>query len=169
MFSPLNVRTEKVNYAQIVQATRNDNTILFRLHAMKQGDCQKNQSKMNKAKSFIISEIPNKGQGFLSTKEISSGELIIKERAGIILSMSEICEENVLKKYKKLTTSEKKSFDNLSVKDTDRKRKCDIFLNNAINIFDDHYGVFWTIARVNHSCSPNAGRFTLYSFLSGKM
>ena len=147
----------------------NDNKILFRLHAMKQGDCQMNQSKMNKAKSFIISEIPNKGQGFLSTKEISSGELIIKERAGIILSMSEISEENVLKKYKKLTTSEKKSFDNLSVEDTDRKRKCDIFLNNAINIFDDHYGVFWTIARVNHCCSPNAGRFTLYSFFSGQM
>ena len=147
----------------------NDNTKLFRLHAMKKGDCQKNQSNMNKAKSFIICEIPNKGQGFLSTKEISSGELIIKERAGIILSMSEISEENVLKKYKKLTTSEKKSFDNLSVKDTDRKRKCDIFLNNAINIFDDHYGVFWTIARVNHSGFPNAGRFTLYYFLSGKM
>ena len=147
----------------------NDNKILFRLHAMKQGACQKNQHKMNNAKSFIISEIPNKGQGFLSTKKISSGELIIKERAGIILSMSEISEENVLKKYKKLTTSEKKSFDNLSVKDTDRKRKCDIFLNNAINIFDDHYGVFWTIARVNHCCSPNAGRLTLYFFLSGKM
>ena len=122
----------------------------------------KDQNKMSiKSKSFIISEIPNKGQGFLSSREILSGELIIRERAGIILSMSEISEENVLKKYKKLTSPDKKTFDNLSVKDTDLKQKCDIFLNNAINIFDDHYGIFWTIARVNHCCSPNSGRLTL--------
>ena len=114
-----------------------------------------------KSKSFIISEIPNKGQGFLSSREILSGELIIRERAGIILSMSEISEENVLKEYKKLTSPDKKTFDNLSVKDTDSKQKCDIFLNNAINIFDDHYGIFWTIARVNHCCYPNSGRLTL--------
>ena len=133
----------------------------FQTAAMKD-NCQKKQNKMNKSKSFIVSDISKKGQGFLSTRNISSGELIIKERAGIILSMSEISEESVLKKYRKLTSLDKKIFDSLSVKDTDRKRKCDIFLNNAINIYDDHYGIFWTIARVNHSCTPNAGMFAIY-------
>ena len=132
---------------------------------MKQSYCQKIQNKMSKSKSFIISDILNKGQGFLSVREILCGELIIKERAGIILTMSEINEENILKKYRKLTSSDKKTFDNLSVKNMERKRKCDIFLNNAINIFDNHYGIFWTIARVNHCCSPNAGRFTMHYML----
>ena len=128
---------------------------------MKQSYCQKIQNKMSKSKSYTICDLSNKGQGFLSTRKILSGELIIKERAGIILSMSEINEENMLKKYKKLTSSDKKTFDSLSVKDMERKEKCDIFLNNAINIFDNSYGIFWTIARVNHCCSPNAGRFIM--------
>ena len=118
------------------------------------------------SKSFIISDIFNKGLGFISTREIRSGELIVEERAGMILAMGDINEDKISKKYKKLTTSGKKTFDSLSVKDDDRTKKCDIFLNNAINIFDDHYGLFWTIARVNHSCAPNAGMYLIY-FLPG--
>ena len=33
----------------------------------------------------------------------------------------------------------------------------DKFLNNAINTEGEDFGLFPTIAMINHSCSPNAG------------
>ena len=56
------------------------------------------------SKSFIISDIFNKGLGFISTREIKSGELIVEERAGMTLAMGDINEDKINKKYKKLTT-----------------------------------------------------------------
>ena len=52
-------------------------------------------------------------------------------------------------------------FANLQSKNGDDgpKPNCDKFTNNAVNIDECQYGLFLTIAMVNHSCIPNAGMY----------
>ena len=82
--------------------------------------------------------------------------MICKEKAAFVLRSAKIDKENVKRKYRALSIEKQRLFDELKSKE-DGGDVCDIFLNNAINTDDDQFGIFLTIARVNHSCCPNAG------------
>ena len=108
-------------------------------------------------RNFSITEIETKGRGFVSKRKIKSGELILKECSDLIIKVDDINIKNVQDKYNSLPQKQKQLFDKLTSKTGTQNSKCDVFLNNAINIDEDKYGIFWNIAMVNHSCAPNAG------------
>ena len=113
-----------------------------------------------KDKTFSVSQdIDGKGKGFISSRTIKPGELICKEKAAFVLRRTEIDKENVSRKYAGLSRDKQRLFSDLKAKEAGGE-VCDIFLNNAINTDEDQFGIFLTIARVNHSCSPNAGNQT---------
>ena len=122
--------------------------------------CQKNHWKVHRklCRNFVITTVGDKGQGVVATRAIKSGELICRERAAIVLRADAITEDNLQAKYEHLSADQKKHFGSLTAKSSACSHS-DIFINNAINIDADNYGVFLTIARVNHSCDPNAGGY----------
>ena len=102
-----------------------------------------------------------RGKGFVSSRRIRAGELICKERAAFLLNTEEINREAVGRKYCSLSRDKQRELSDLSSK-TGGREEYEIFLNNAINTDSDsdsqQFGIFPTIARLNHSCCPNAGR-----------
>ena len=115
---------------------------------------KKNQKKKS-SPCYDIEEVDDKGKGFVANRQICTGELIISERASLVLEVDQINEENTVEKYEKLSKEKQNSFNDLTTKNSFLK-KSDIFLNNAVNINEDQFGVFLTVSRVNHSCDPNA-------------
>lgn len=122
--------------------------------------CQKNHWKVHRklCRNFVITTVGHKGQGVVASRAIKPGELICRERAAIVLAADAITEDNLRAKYEHLSADQKKHFGSLTAKSSACTHS-DIFINNAINIEADNYGVFLTIARVNHSCDPNAGGY----------
>ena len=106
----------------------------------------------------MIKSVGDKGQGVVASRAIQPGELICRERAAIVLGADAITADNLRAKYEHLSADQKKHFGSLTAKSAACTHS-DIFINNAINIDADNYGVFLTIARVNHSCDPNAGGY----------
>ena len=115
------------------------------------------KSQKKQCRTFSVTEIETKGRGFVSNRIIKSGELILKENADLIIKIDDININFIDEKYQKFSQQQKQLFDQLRSKNGTKNSKCDVFLNNAINIDTDNYGVFWNISMVNHSCSPNAG------------
>ena len=115
------------------------------------------KSKKKQCRNFSVTEIETKGRGFVSNRIIKSGELILKENADLIIKIDDININFIDEKYQNFSLQQKQLFDKLRSKNGTKNSKCDVFLNNAINIDEDNYGVFWNISMVNHSCSPNAG------------
>ena len=106
---------------------------------------------------FVFPEdIEGRGKGFVSSRKIRAGELICKERAAFLLNTEEINRENVGRKYCSLSRDRQRQLSDLSSK-TGGGEEYEIFLNNAINTDSEQFGIFLTIARLNHSCCPNAG------------
>ena len=96
----------------------------------------------------------------MSSRKIRAGELICKERAAFLLNTEEINRETVGRKYCSLSRDKQRQLSDLTSK-TGAGEEYEIFLNNAINTDEDsdsqQFGIFLTIARLNHSCCPNAG------------
>ena len=93
--------------------------------------------------------------------------MICKERAAFLLNTEEINRENVARKCSSLSREKQRQLSDLTRKTTGgevemERKQYEIFLNNAINTDSDsdsqQFGLFLTIARLNHSCCPNAGR-----------
>ena len=103
----------------------------------------------------------------VSRRNIKAGELICEDKAAFVLDSGDINRETVSQKYSALGGERQRQFSDL----TGRERAdshCDIFLNNAINTDSQQFGIFLTIARVNHSCCPNAGDQGLLYFSISK-
>ena len=108
--------------------------------------------------NFTIKDLISKGKGLVASRKINSGELIIGERASLVLHLRDINNETVTKAFNQLPKEKQSKFLQLTSKQecSFEPKKSDIFLNNAININDDVFGVFLEVSRVNHSCDPNA-------------
>ena len=105
---------------------------------------------------FYTQDIDGKGKGLVSRRNIKAGELICEDKAAFVLETGDIDRETVGQKYSGLGGERQRQFSDLSGKEGGDSL-CDIFLNNAINTDGQQFGIFLTIARVNHSCCPNAG------------
>ena len=109
--------------------------------------------------SFTIKDLIKKGKGLVASRKISAGELIICEKPCLVLQLKDINNDKVTKAFNHLPKEKQTKFLELTTsKETpaDEPKKSDIFLNNAINVNDDVFGVFLDVSRVNHSCDPNA-------------
>ena len=96
----------------------------------------------------------------VSRRNIKAGELICEDKAAFVLDSGDINRETVSQKYSALGGERQRQFSDLTSK-TAGGEEYEIFLNNAINTDSDsesqQFGIFLTIARLNHSCCPNAG------------
>ena len=108
-------------------------------------------------------DIEGRGKGFIASRKIEAGELICRERAAFILSTEEITRESVAREFSSLSRDRQSQLSDLTTK-TGAGGQFEIFLNNAVNTDSDsgsqQFGIFSTIARLNHSCCPNAGNET---------
>ena len=87
-------------------------------------------------------------------KAVQPGELILKEKAVIVLTEAELTEEIVGEKFGEICSSRRAGVGSLRCKAGGRGSKRDIFLNNAVRLDSDQFGLFPTIALVNHNCAP---------------
>ena len=111
--------------------------------------------------TVFTKDIEGRGKGFISSRKIKAGELICKERAAFVLDTEEINRQTVARELSRLGRDKQREFSDLRSK-TGGGEELEVFLNNAINT-DSHsdsqqFGLFLKIARINHSCCPNAGR-----------
>jgi len=121
--------------------------------------CQKKDWKDHKTSctAFTIQDLPGKGRGLVTRKDVKSGNLILKEKAQILLKVDDVNEEKISEIVDNLKQENQTKFKYLkSKKENSGATSCDIFLNNAVHLDDGDCGVFLTIAMVNHSCTPNA-------------
>jgi len=103
-----------------------------------------------------IQEIEGKGRGLVATKSAESGSLIIKEKALLVLARDQATEAGVKSELSKLSKKDKNRIFGLRGKAEGSSTVRDKFLNNAINTDGEDFGLFPTIAIINHSCCPNA-------------
>ena len=109
----------------------------------------------------MIKDIEGRGKGFISSRKIKAGELICQERAAFVLNTEEINRQTVARQFSSLGREKQREYRDLSSKTGVGGEELDIFLNNAINTDSEsgsqQFGIFLKIARLNHSCCPNAG------------
>ena len=110
--------------------------------------------------TVFTKDIEGRGKGFISSRKIKAGELICQERAAFVLDTEEINRQTVARELSRLGRDKQREFSDLRSK-TGGGEELEVFLNNAINT-DSHsdsqqFGLFLKIARINHSCCPNAG------------
>ena len=119
-----------------------------------------------------------KGRGLVATRNIKKGLLetnmswismtfhclgsvVLEEAPLLLLKKVRDFEKKILEEHKKLTKSAKAKYGSLSsLARQDRKKVVNIWFSNAINTRvlssdDDMEGVFYRVALINHSCSPN--------------
>merc|ERR1719391_1950719 len=102
-----------------------------------------------------VQEIKGKGRGLVLTRAVEAGSLLVKEQALVVLRKDKVTEAEVEAKLSKLIENDKKRVADLCGKEGSLTAR-DKFLNNAINTKGEDFGLFPTIAMINHSCSPNA-------------
>ena len=109
----------------------------------------------------VSQAIPGLGRGLVSNVPIPAGDLILQETASIVCTPEQIKETVITNKLSTLSQEKITIFANLQSKNLDAGTtpNREKFTNNAVSIDECQYGLFLTIAMVNHSCIPNAGMY----------
>ncbi len=114
---------------------------------------------------FEIKDIPGRGKGMIATQDIMPGSIILREKPFIVmpdkifsLEDSDQIEEWLEKRLLKMSSAKRKIFFDLadSRSQDGLKTILGIFFTNDMTFVDDSAALFPTMARVNHSCRPNA-------------
>jgi len=103
-----------------------------------------------------VQDIEGKGRGLVLARIVEAGTLLVKEQALMVLRRDRVTEAEVQANLSKLTENDKRRIADLCGKEEGSSTARDKFLNNAINTKGEEFGLFPTIAMINHSCSPNA-------------
>jgi len=137
-------------------------------------NCQKSHWKIHKkqcSKPYKIVKIPSKGFGLVATRSLSQGDLIIKEKAALILPLKTPTQNKasvLMQQFEMLNEKERDAVLNLHCEKLDTssldEKLEDIFSCNCIEIIPiNSVALYTTIPRINHSCSPNV----IWSWVSG--
>ena len=109
-----------------------------------------------------VQDMPGAGRGLVTRKMIKAGELILQEGAQMVLEAEDIEEQNISNKLKTLKPEDREKFASLQGKTgAVVSPHCDRFTTNAVSIDNKQYGLFLTLAMLNHSCVPNAGKMLI--------
>ena len=115
----------------------------------------------HEAPAFKIDATPGlkKGMGMFATRPIARGELILFEKPVLTIDSLQVWSE-MIGKFARLTDTHRNAFYALSncLTDESAPRELGIIKTNGLPLGKDAVatGVFATIARINHSCAPNA-------------
>ena len=111
-----------------------------------------------------VQRVENKGYGLVATQGFQTGQLITKERVLIKVyrskqTSSEFLTANQVKdifqQSARLPQRQLKRLKGLSCC-SEGNNIVNIFKKNCITVDDCSFGVYLTISRINHSCSPNS-------------
>lgn len=112
---------------------------------------------------FEIKETICRGQGMFATENILPGTVILREKPLVVMPDKifssddmDYIETWLEKRLNKLESSQREKFFNLSDSRNEEKSILGIFFTNDMNFTDDSAALFPVMARVNHSCQPNA-------------
>lgn len=136
--------------------------------------CQKSDWKKHKkncSKPYKAVNLTGKGVGLLSTKTIKQGELIIREKAVVIIPFNQkkqVSSSMLMQQFEQLNEktqnavlslhSEKSNSNNL------QEKLNDILDCNGIEVVPvNSVALYLTIPRINHSCRPNV----VWSWVAG--
>jgi len=104
---------------------------------------------------FKIEDTQHAGRGLVAARQIRAGQLILLERAALLLETDDITEENINNKIQKLKPEIKEKFASLCPT-KELAMNSTKFTCNAVNIDTNKFGLFLILAMVNHSCVPTA-------------
>jgi len=115
-------------------------------------------------RSFVIKNIPGKGNGMFASKRIYPGEIILREIPLMLVldeiySDSEKCEKHLDKLVDKMNDLERRRFLSLWDGRNEDPTYLGRFYTNDMD-WDGDICVCPTMARANHSCRPNADFYT---------
>ncbi|KIL67916.1 hypothetical protein M378DRAFT_177150 [Amanita muscaria Koide BX008] len=119
----------------------------------------------NQDASFKLVDLPGKGKGLIATRDITQGELLVKERPlfRVPLQTSSSPSQLIWASVQELDQSARKAFMNLSYvnlpKEADPQMHPEevalaIFQTNAVSA-GDAVGIFPRMARLNHGCAAS--------------
>eukprot|EP00096_Caligus_rogercresseyi_P001137 TRINITY_DN1178_c0_g1_i3.p1 TRINITY_DN1178_c0_g1~~TRINITY_DN1178_c0_g1_i3.p1 ORF type:complete len:307 (+),score=70.64 TRINITY_DN1178_c0_g1_i3:444-1364(+) len=124
---------------------------------------------MESSSSYEIVSLPGKGgKGVLARRGISAGEVIIREKPFLRIS-NEVFEgdtrdidDALTQQLDAKSAADREMFFNLldSRNSQEDKSILGIFFTNDMSYIQDSAALFPTMARVNHSCAPNADFIT---------
>lgn len=103
-----------------------------------------------------VDEIEGKGRGLVLARAVEPGSLLVQEQALMVLARDQVTDGEVGRKLSQMKEKEKKRIEDLCSKEEGSTTPKNKFLNNAINTEGEDFGLFPTIAMINHSCCPNA-------------
>ena len=122
---------------------------------------------------YMLVDIPGKGQGLVATMKLSPGTIILTEKPLIVIDTNAV--DQIIPKYKSLTDEKKSAmhslFDpgedlnpkyRLLTQDEAERQVLRIFEANSISLCGHQEmnihktGLYRTISKINHSCTPNA-------------
>ena len=124
---------------------------------------------------YKIEKLPGRGYGVIAAKCFQPGDLIMRDHPLIVMPAKvfenddpDYIERWLDKKINRLSSSDREKyydlsdarssdFDELSISPC--QTSLGIFNTNCMTFIDDSAALFPTMARVNHSCSPNAEFF----------
>mmetsp|Transcript_40481 Transcript_40481/g.81146 ORF Transcript_40481/g.81146 Transcript_40481/m.81146 type:complete len:461 (-) Transcript_40481:342-1724(-) len=111
---------------------------------------------------FDVVNIPQMGMGVVATRDIAAGQRLIAECPLLSIAPSVDDESdmlNVQRAAQCMTMANRTALFSLSqhtAKFGDEKNLKGIWMTNALPLNHGHAGVFKTVSRFNHACSPNA-------------
>jgi len=136
--------------------------------------CQKSHWKIHKKSciAFKVESVAGKGMGMIASRDIKQGETILKEDPVLVLDLMAPEPERhstLLAQFNKLGDRDKRKIEALYDFDPEgdaNTKIMRIFKSNSIQVgfSDTPAGLYPTVARINHSCSPNV----VWSWKKGK-
>ena len=128
----------------------------------------------NKNNNFKVEKLPGRGDGVVALKDFQPGDLIMEDHPMIVMPGNvferddpDYIERWLDKKINRLSCFDREKYFNLSdARSSDfdpsmnpSKTSLGIFYTNCMSFIENSAALFPTMAKTNHSCSPNAEFF----------
>ena len=106
-----------------------------------------------------IQAVPGKGVGVVASQDIGAGELLMRERP--VLVVEQWTPHHLMSAWQKLSREDRRAYSLLANSHPELEPVVGVALTNMIplNRTADKFGVFLTVARINHSCLANSNHY----------
>ena len=106
-----------------------------------------------------IQAVPGKGVGLVASQDIEAGEVVVRERP--VLVVDQWSPHHLLEAWQDLAPPDRASYSLLANSHPEVPPLVGVALTNMIPLSRDNtkFGVFLTVARINHSCQANSNHY----------
>ena len=106
-----------------------------------------------------IEAVPGKGVGVVASQDIEAGELLVRERP--VLVVDQWTPHHLLAAWQQLSPPDRAAYSLLANSHPELEPVVGVALTNMIPLTRtaDTFGVFLSVARINHSCQANSNHY----------